>query len=80
VESPNQNSTSLDPFPNYSISPENSSFMRSIFEDKAKPQFDLSQRMKTPPIMPPPLQPTDIEEMKKSVKYKLMVEEEKKDR
>ncbi|GMI11988.1 hypothetical protein TrLO_g5766 [Triparma laevis f. longispina] len=78
VESPNHPST-LEPFPNYSVSPENSSFMRSIFEDREKPKFDLSQRMKTPPIMPPRLQDGDIQEMKKSVKYQLMVEEEKKD-
>lgn len=67
-------------FPNYSISPENSSFMKSIFEEKSQPPFDLSTRMKTPPTIPPPLHPQDIEEMKKSVRYKVMMEEEKKDR
>jgi len=67
----------------YSMSPENSSMLQSIFsEGSPQPAFDVSitlEQSPKPPEMPPRLDFGTMEEMKKSVAWKVWEEEEKKD-
>ena len=68
----------------YSLSPENSTMLQSIFsETSPMPAFDASSALeksaKLPPEMPPRLNFETLEEMKKSVAWKLREEEEKKE-
>ena len=69
----------------YSMSPENSTMLQSIFSEiSPTPAFDASSTLekspKKPPEMPPRLNFETLEEMKKSVAWKLREEEEKKGR
>ena len=42
-------------FDSYTMSPENSLYMKSVFEEDSVPTFDLSCNIKAPPVVPPVL-------------------------